>query len=190
MWTVSVENDSYKPGNGSFWRSIRPFFSKAMERPSWHLTQNLVRFRSLWAGIMRLLCSTGQRDSAVSYTIASNKNYTHWYRIIVYSYLTCGFDRPHAIKRDVSHVTKYPRLSPFFSIFVRAWESLGTRLVVGTSLWFWCDLYCLSFTSTALVFASLQNIASYSVLCLWSRCYNYCCRLEHIIYMPCIITLA
>ena len=22
--------------------------------------------------------------------------------------MTCGFDRPHAIKRDVSHVTKYP----------------------------------------------------------------------------------
>ena len=34
---------------------------------------------------MRLLCSMGQRDNAVSYTIVSNKNYTHWYRIIVYS---------------------------------------------------------------------------------------------------------
>ena len=79
---------------------------------------------------MQLLCSSGQRDGAVSYTIASNKNYTHWYRIIVYSCMTCGFDRPHAIKRDVSHVTKYPRLSPFFSIFVRAWESLGTRLAI------------------------------------------------------------
>ena len=60
---------------------------------------------------MRLLCSK------------------HWYRITVYSCMTCGFDRPHAIKCDVSHVTKYPRLSPFLSIFVRSWERLGTRLV-------------------------------------------------------------
>ena len=74
---------------------------------------------------MQLLCSMGQRDSAVSNTIASYKNYTHWYRIIVYSCMTCGFDRPHAIKRDISHVTKYPRLSPFLSILSargRAWE--------------------------------------------------------------------
>ena len=143
MWTVSVENDSYKPGNGSFWHWIRPLLSKAMERPSWRLTQNLVRFRSLWAGIMRLLCSMWQRDSAVSYTIASNKNYTHWYRIIVYSCMTCGFDRPHAIKCDVSHVTKYPSLSPFLSIFVRAWESMGTRLpqhlITENGMWSWHD---------------------------------------------------
>ena len=77
---------------------------------------------------MRLLCSMGQRDSAVSYTVVSNKNYTHWYRIIVYSGMTCGFDRPHAIKRDVSHVTKYPRLSPFFQFLFSRGESLGTRL--------------------------------------------------------------
>ena len=56
---------------------------------------------------MRLLCSMGQHDSAVSYTIVSNKNYMHWYRIIVYSCMTCGFDRPHAIKCDVSHVRVY-----------------------------------------------------------------------------------
>ena len=62
---------------------------------------------------MRLLCSMGQRDSAVSYTIVSNKNYMHWYRIIVYSCMTCGFDRLQAIKRDVSHMTKHPRLSTF-----------------------------------------------------------------------------
>ena len=42
--------------------------------------------------------------------------------------MTCGFDHPHTIKHDVSHVTKYPRLSPFLSIFVHEWESLGTRL--------------------------------------------------------------
>ena len=56
-------------------------------------------------------------------------NCMHWYRIIVYSCMTCGFDRPHTIRRDVSHMTKYPRLSPFLSIFVRAWESLGMRLL-------------------------------------------------------------
>jgi len=34
-------------------------------------------------------------------------------------YITCGFVRPHSIKCDVSHVTKYPRLSPFLQAFVR-----------------------------------------------------------------------
>ena len=74
---------------------------------------------------MRLLYSMGQRDSAK----VSNKNYMHWYKIIVYSCMTCGFDCPHTIECGVSHVTKYqyPRLSPFLSIFVRVWQSLGTR---------------------------------------------------------------
>ena len=35
---------------------------------------------------------------------------------------------PHTIKCDVYHVTKYPGVSPFLLIFVRVWESLGTRL--------------------------------------------------------------
>ena len=51
---------------------------------------------------MRLLCSMGQHDSTVSYKIVSNKNYTYWSRIILYSCMTCGFDdHPHTIKRDV-----------------------------------------------------------------------------------------
>ena len=51
---------------------------------------------------------------ALSAIKVSNKKYTHWYKIIVYSWMICGFDCPHAIKRDVSHMTKYPRLSPNF----------------------------------------------------------------------------
>ena len=43
---------------------------------------------------------------------------------ITYSYVTCGFVRLH---ENVSHVTKYPWLSPFH-IFVHVCESLGMRL--------------------------------------------------------------
>ena len=37
-------------------------------------------------------------------------------------------------------MTKYPRLSPFLWIFVRMWESLGTRLVLSVTLPYPCTL--------------------------------------------------
>ena len=43
-------------------------------------------------------------------------------------YITCGFVCSCSINCDISHVTKYPRLSSFLRIFVCMWESLGMRL--------------------------------------------------------------
>jgi len=69
-------------------------------------------------------------DNAISCKTVATGNYTHWYQTIH----NLWFVHPRSINCDISHMTKYPRLSPFLRIFVRMWESLGTRLVLSVTL--------------------------------------------------------
>ena len=57
---------------------------------------------------MRLLCSMGQRDSTITYTIVSNKNYTHWYRI------------------DLIRLTRVPTIGGRFQLLVWAFRTAAT----------------------------------------------------------------